>query len=101
MSVLARDSNGNVVYVIAPGVVQKITTSGTTAPSAAFGTNTTIIRICCTAAVHYTLGAAPVADATMTYLPANVVEYIGVVPGQKIAFIQDSAGGFAFVTEGA
>jgi len=67
------------------------------------GAKTTIVRIVPTTACHVKIGANPTAaaDGTSMYLPAGVVEYFGVKPGQKIAIIQDSAVGNAFITEGA
>lgn len=101
MTVLARDSNGNIVYVISPGATQNVAIGAGSLQSTAFGTNTTLIRIVGTAACHYAIGANPTASATTSYLPANVVEYIGVAPGQKIAVIQDVGAGTFNITEGA
>jgi len=79
-----------------------ITTSGTSQQSAAFGNNTSEIRVVCSAACHINIGENPTAAATDNngmLLPANVVEYFHVTPGQRIAVIQDSAAGTFCVSE--
>ena len=72
---------------------QTITTSGTTAASAAFNTNTTFIAIstpvaqavCCLFSA--TRGATPTALVTSFRLPANSIVFFGVNPGDKVALI--------------
>lgn len=73
---------------------QVITTSATTAPSAAFNASTRMLGISTPAgaAVAYevsvTPGATPTAVANSSQrLPANSVFYIGVRGGDKIAFV--------------
>lgn len=85
------------------GVSQKVAYTGTSAQSTAFGANTTLVRLVATSNCHVLVGANPtaLADGTCLYVPLNTVVFIGVLPGQKIAAIQDSAGGNLFVTEGA
>lgn len=77
-----------------------ITVSGTTAPSAAFGAQTYAIRVCSSTLCFINVGdGTPVATAANALLPANWIEYILVSPGQKVAFLQQTAGGVASVTE--
>lgn len=66
-----------------------ITTSGTSAQSAAFNTNTRIIAISTPAAqaVGVEFGENPTADANSLRLPANSVFFFGVKPGHKVALI--------------
>lgn len=72
---------------------QTITTSGTTAPSAAFGANTRLIAISTPAAqavavkFSATPGATPTALVTSLRLPANSVFFFGVRPLDIVAFI--------------
>lgn len=72
---------------------QTITTSGTTAASAAFGANTRLIAISTPAAqavaalFSATRGATPTALVTSLRLPANSVFFFGVYPGDKVALI--------------
>lgn len=85
-----------------PGTNQKIAYTATAAASAAFGTETFILRIVCTSNAWYAIGQAPVATTSSgggTYLPLGIIEYIRVAPGEKISFVQDSAGGNASITE--
>jgi hypothetical protein len=84
------------------GVSDYVTVSGTSAQSAAFGNHTHEVRIVSTTNCHINFGANPTAAATDNngiYLPAGVVEYFHVSPGQKVAAIQDSAGGTLCVAE--
>jgi hypothetical protein len=68
---------------------QTVTTSGTTAQSAAFGANTQFIAISTPAAQAVTavFGSNPTATVTNLRLPANSVIFFGVKPGHKVALI--------------
>lgn len=90
--------NSSAAYKL--GVNQALATSGTSALSNAFGAMTTVVRLCATAACHVKIGN-PSATATTSdmYLPANFPMYISVVPGQKIAAIQNAAAGVLHITE--
>lgn len=66
------------------------------AQSAAIPAYISVIRVCSTTACHLNIGVSPTAAATDNngfYLPANVVEYLSVTPGQVVAVIQDTAAG--------
>lgn len=99
---LGQDKHGHGAQVVRPsGTTQTVSISGTSAAT----TNpvddggATIVRIISTTACHYILGSSPTATTSHAYLPADTVEYIAVNPGDKIAFIQASASGTAYVTE--
>ncbi len=63
-----------------------VATTSTAVASAVFGTMTRQIRIAAPAACFYKVGdGTPTAVATDSYLPANVIEYVKVVPGQKMS----------------
>ncbi len=72
---------------------QTISTSGTTAASNAFNTNTRVIAISTPAAqavaclFSATPGATPTALVTSLRLPANSMFFFGVKPGDKVALI--------------
>lgn len=73
---------------------QAITTSATTAASAAFGSNTQFVMVSTPAAqavaieFSQTRGATPTAVAgTSSRLPANSVFFFGVNPGDKLALV--------------
>lgn len=60
--------------------------TSTAAASAVFGTQTYQIRISAQAACYYKVGdGTPTANTSDVYLPANIVEYVTVTPGQKIS----------------
>ena len=60
---------------------------------------TTIIRLVSTTDCHIRFDGTPTATTSQMYLPASVVEYFRVTPGQKVAVIQRAAGGNLYVTE--
>ena len=68
---------------------QTVTTSGTSAQSSAFNTNTRLIAISTPAAqaVCVLFGDNPTALVTSLRLPANQIVFFGVKPGQKVALI--------------
>ncbi len=102
MTRLAVDERGYHIQAIRPGTVQTVSVGASSAAvSNGFAGNSTILRIISTTACHYVLGSSPTATTSDSYLPADVVEYVSCRPGEKIAFIQNAAGGTAYVTEGA
>ena len=72
---------------------QTVSTSGTTAASAAFNTNTRLIAISTPAAqavacaFSATPGATTTATVTNLRLPANSIIFFGVRPGDKVSLI--------------
>lgn len=68
---------------------QTVTTSASSAQSAAFGAQTRMIAISSPAAqaVSCLFGDNPTAAVTNLRLPANTVMFFGVKPGQKVALI--------------
>lgn len=74
-----------------PGASQNVAIGGSSTQSAAFATSTSRVRLSATGACHIALGTNPTATATSTYLPANVVEFVEVLGGEKVAVIQDGA----------
>jgi hypothetical protein len=66
----------------------------------AFAAHTTILRVVSTTACHIRIGAGtPTATTSDAYLPANLPEYFEVAPGERIAVIQNAAGGTLHATE--
>lgn len=79
-----------------------VTVGAASAQSAVFGASTFEIRVVSTTNCHINIGANPTAAASDNnglYLPAGVVEYFHVTPGQRLAVIQDSAAGTLCVSE--
>lgn len=66
-----------------------VTSSGTSAQSSAFNDVTKIIRVTTDTTVRVTFGADPTATATDIRIKADTVSFFGVVPGQKIAVIDE------------
>jgi hypothetical protein len=77
---------------------QKITISGTSAASTAFGSQTYQIRVAADTVCNIRIGdGTPTAVASDSLLPANWPEYFTVTPGQAIAVIGTT--GNLYVTE--
>lgn len=100
MTQSAVDQFGAGVPTMRPGTVQTVSVSGSSAAvSNGFGNLISVIRVVSTTNCHYKLGPSPSATTSDTYLPSGVVEFIRVIKGEKIAFIQSSTAGTAYVTE--
>ena len=101
MSKLTRDDTGKVCTFGEHGTSQVISVTTSSQQSAAFGAQTTIVRIAnaSTSHLHYAVGANPTAsNTTSAHLPINKIEYIEVSGGDKIAVIAPVATIFS-VTE--
>lgn len=75
---------------------QKVTVNGTSAATST-ATGVGVVRVVCTTNAHFVQAETPVATANDAYISAGVPEYFYSV-NRKLAFIQDSAGGFCFVS---
>lgn len=86
------------------GTVQVVAYSTAATITNAFGPETYQIRLSANSACHYLISeAANVIAATVTnasFLPANVIEYVTVTPGQKISVLQAATGGLVTGTAG-
>ena len=83
------------------GVTDHLLITATSIQSAAIGANIHDVRIVSSVACFVNIGQDPTAagsDNNGFYLPAGVVEYFHVSPGQKVAIVRDSADGFATVS---
>lgn len=81
------------------GATQKITISGNSAKTTEFTIDYTILRIAVDTDCHYRIGATgDEATTSYPYLAAGTIEYIYVMDGDFVHFIQASAGGSAWVT---
>lgn len=70
-------------------------TSVSAGVTSAFGAQTYVVRLSTTAPVHYKVYGGEVsstADSTFPLLHVNMVEYVGVAPGQKISAVKASGG---------
>jgi hypothetical protein len=84
--------------VIATQNVAYAAAGGSSAQSSAFSSQTLFIRVSAAGLVdstntgyRYALGSNPVASATSTLLPLNLVSYIKCTPGQRLAVLGASA----------
>jgi hypothetical protein len=66
---------------------EKVTSSGTSAQSAAFADNIYYVRVVADAACHIEFGSNPTATTSKVYVPADDIEYFKVSPGEKVAVI--------------
>lgn len=101
MSKLARDVTGQLVPALAFGTTLVRAFTGTSAQTAAIADEVYVVRLVATADVFVAIGADPTATTSSAYLPAGVVEYVAVRPGQKVAALQASAAGTLYVTQTA
>ena len=92
MSTFQLDPNQVAYGVPAIGTTQVFSVTNSSVASAAFGANTTMIRIACSSGhCHYQIGSAPTANLTTSpMMPNNTIEIIRVNPAQKIAVIKDA-----------
>lgn len=118
---IKSDQHGFEVQAARPFTSQSLVIGAASVPSTAFSTiptmgtysdagipaevlknNTTHVRVVATSACWIAFGAAPVAVASgvgSIYLPPGVPEYFWVLPGEKIAVIQDTAAGVLNIAE--
>lgn len=86
----ASVSSGVVVQapVCPPISSENVTASGSSAQSAVFASNCSLVRVVCDAACYVKFGANPAAAAGDLYLAAGAVEYFAVQgSGQRLAVV--------------
>lgn len=83
-----------------PGTSQQVTVTGTSAQSAAFESTTRVIRVFATVDMYIKMGSNPTAAVTDCFVPGGVIQYFGVIPGEKLAAIRSSSSGTLHITEG-
>jgi|SRR3954471_8335739 hypothetical protein len=83
------------------GVTQTIAFDASTAIASAFGPTTYQLRLVSNSACCYRIGdGAQTATTADNFLPANVVEYVIVNPGQRISAIKAATNGLVTATAG-
>ena len=92
MSTFQLDQNNVSLGIPSLGTAQVFTVTNSSVQSAAFGENTTMIRLSCSLGhCHFQVGTSPTASVTTSpMMPNNFSEIIRVSPGHKIAVIKDS-----------
>lgn len=82
------------------GASQTVTISGTSAQSSAVGTYTFVVRLISTTDCYVAFASNPTATTSDMFIPGDKIErFFRIRPGDKIAAIQDSAGGTLYITE--
>lgn len=66
---------------------QQVSIGGTSAQSTAFGDTTRFVRIHTDSACRVAIGTNPTASSTSMRIGAGGTEYLGVMPGLKLAVI--------------
>lgn len=96
-------NSGNFMPTVKYGTAQEVTVGAASAQSSVIGTAgqtpNRLIRLCSTTACRVAIGTNPTAAATSALLPANVVEFTELTPGERIAVIQESAAGKLSIVE--
>ena len=70
-----------------PVRTQKVTSSGTSAQSAAFGANIEYVRVIPDADCHIEFGVNPTATTSKIFMEAKTSEFFKVSQGEKVAVI--------------
>lgn len=92
-----EDEYGRLLPVLTPNAPQAVAYTGTAAQSTAIANYA--VRITCTTACFYLIGANPTATSSSHYLSDGGAVDVRVTPGHKISVIQASAAGTAYITE--
>ena len=74
-------------YAMRPVTTQKVTSSGTSAQSSAFGANIEYVRVIPDADCHIEFGVNPTATAAKIFLESKTSECFKVSAGEKVAVI--------------
>ena len=83
------------------GSTQTIAYDGSVGATNPFGTETYQVRLVANSGCSYRIGdGAQTATISDPYLPANVVEYVTVSPGQRIAALKAATNGLVTATAG-
>lgn len=83
------------------GATQTIAFDANAAIANGFGPETYQLRLVANAACCYRIGdGAQTATATDVFLPANIVDYVIVNPGQRISAIKAASNGLVTATAG-
>ena len=85
---------------IIPGFSYTISFSAASATSPAVESDTDVVRVFSTEDCFLKFGSSPTATTSDMFLPAGIVEYFGMNPGDKIAVIRSVNNGLLYVTEG-
>ena len=97
MTTIARDESGVTLQALGlTGTSVRAAIAGTSSSTTLVDASTTVVRLVADTACFVRVAAAAT-TTTAAYLPAGVVEYFAVQPGQAVHVIGTS--GFLYVTE--
>lgn len=101
MITMPLTDTGQGVSIVGQGVTQNVSVGASSAKSTAFGPNTQGVYISSDVTCWVLQGVDPTADTVggATRLPADLMLFWGVSPGEKIAVIRDSSDGTLNITE--
>ena len=74
-------------YAMRPVTTQKVTSSGSSTASSAFGANIEYVRVIPDADCHIEFGVSPTATSSKIFLESKTSEYFKVSEGEKVAVI--------------
>ena len=74
-------------FAMRPVTTQKVTSSGSSTASSAFGANIEYVRVVADADCHIEFGVAPTATSSKIFLESKTSEYFKVSEGEKVAVI--------------
>lgn len=111
---IIKDRGGLAIQAARPAITQNVSIGSASTQSAAFAAGpssygygqaftqkTQHVRVTSTTNCWISFGSSPTAAmaSNSIYLPANSAEYFYVLPGEKIAVIQDTAAGTLNIAE--
>jgi hypothetical protein len=94
-----EDDESRGIPAIFPGSSQRLAVGSSSVQSTSMGETTGLVRLSASTDCYIAFGTNPTATNASLYLPAGMVEYIGINPGEKIAVLQVSAAGFLNIVE--
>ena len=100
MTIQIKDDNGYIMPVVKFAASQNVSYDASV-QSNAVSTHVDVVRVVATTDCHIQIGTNPTATTSSAFLPAGVVEYIGIKGGDKVAAIKrsGSTAGVLNVTE--
>ena len=95
--VLPKDGNSVSIPVLSPVSTEKLALSTVAASAAALSLSTNVVRIVSDVPCFYRLDGT--ATTSHTYLPADTVEYIKLMPERTLSVILASGTGSMYISE--
>lgn len=98
MPSLAVDSTGAPIQAVSLLGTDKVSFTGTSVQSLVIPEGITLVRITTTENCFIEFGANPTATTTSHYFLSGLPDYFRVVPGTKLAFLQETVAGTAYIS---